>query len=75
MSQTSGFDSDGVSRGDRIEQIGPIGLFPLSCQKPYVLDVYPDGVVASEKPEGPPILDFAGQPWHLPLQKFRRLVA
>ncbi len=72
MLQEFGFGGDStISRGDRLQQIGLIGLAPIDGN-PYVIDVYPDGVELSLKPDGPPLTDIHGQPRHYPPEKFRR---
>lgn len=66
------FGCTNLARGDRLQQIGLIGLAPLPGS-PYVLNVYSDGVELSLEPEGPPLTDLKGQPRHYPPQKFRKL--
>mgnify|MGYP001562928053 CR=1 FL=1 len=71
--QGFGFDGDrNVVRGDRLQQIGLIGLAPINGT-PHVLSVHSDGVELSLNPDGPPLTDIKGQPRHYPLEKFRKI--
>lgn len=64
---------DEVNRGDRVQQLGLLGLAPLTGF-PYVMEVDERGeLVLSKTPEGPPMTDLHGNVRHYPRRVFRKV--
>jgi len=66
------FGQGPLSRGDRVQQIAPLGLGTLEGF-PYVINVVDGELELSKDPGGPPLTDLRGQPRHYPCRVFRKV--
>ena len=69
-----GFDFGGETlvRGDKVQQIAPVGLFSL-VGSVFVVDVGQGTLELSKEPNGPSLTDLYGQTRRYPLQRFRKV--
>ena len=65
--------SNSISRGDKVQQIAPVGLVNL-VGAVFVVDVVQGTFLElSKEPNGPSLTDLHGQTRHYPLQRFRKI--
>ncbi len=66
------FYEESFGRGDRVQQIAPIGLGTLEGY-PYVVNAVDGQLELSRVLGGPPLTDLSGQPRHYPCFRFRKV--
>ncbi len=66
--------SEVFNRGDRVQQLGLLGLAPL-YGFPYVVEIDDKGelVLSRDSPNGPPITGLHGEVRHYPPRVFRKV--